>query len=174
MDAISLLKQDHQEVSALFEKYESAEDEKSEIAAEVCNLLTVHARIEEEIFYPAAREALESDQDGEDLLDEAEVEHATAKELIAQIEAANGADHLFDAKVKVLGEYVKHHVKEEESELFPKLKNAKLDLETLGKQLKARKTELLSALAEQEDDDAVTGSPPPKAKSRARPTAGKR
>jgi len=176
MDAISLLKQDHQEVSALFEKFESAEDEKGDIAAEVCKLLTVHAQIEEEIFYPAAREALDSDEDGEDLLDEAEVEHASAKELIAQIEDADEGDHLFDAKVKVLGEYIKHHVQEEENELFPKVKKAKLDLETLGKQLKARKTELLSTMddQEEEDDGTRTKTPPPKAKSTTRPTSGKR
>jgi hemerythrin superfamily protein len=175
MDAITLLKQDHQEVSALFEKFESEQDEKGEIAAEICKLLTVHAQIEEEIFYPAAREALDSDEEGEELLDEAEVEHASAKELIAQIEDADEGDHLFDAKVKVLGEYIKHHVQEEEHELFPKVKKAKLDLEVLGKQLKARKTELLGTMEDQEEDDsAVTEVPPPKAKSTARPTSGKR
>jgi hemerythrin superfamily protein len=176
MDAISLLKQDHEKVSKLFEKFASAEEGKGEIAAEVCKLLTVHAQIEEEIFYPAARDALESDEQGEGLLDEAEVEHASAKELIAQIEEGDEGDHLFDAKVKVLGEYIKHHVQEEEGELFPKVKDTELDLETLGKELKARKTELLSTMEDQGDDDAIAADAPPRSKARGdgRPRTAKR
>jgi hemerythrin superfamily protein len=100
-------------------------------------MLTVHATIEEELFYPAARE----NSTEQDLLDEAEVEHASAKDLIAQIEGMDAGDELYDAKVKVLGEYIDHHVKEEE-ELFPKVKRAKLDLEALGGELAARKQEL--------------------------------
>jgi hemerythrin superfamily protein len=172
MDAISLLKQDHKEVSALFKKFESADSGKGDIAAEVCKLLTVHAQIEEELFYPAAREALENSEEGEDLLDEAEVEHASAKELIAQIEASEEGEHLFEAKVTVLGEYIKHHVEEEEKELFPKVSKTDLDLDTLGKQLKARKTELLGAMEDQEEEDVE--APGPKAKPAARPTAGRR
>ena len=132
MDAISLLKQDHREVSALFKKFESAKSGKGAIAAEVCKLLTVHAQVEEELFYPAAREALDDNEEGEDLLDEAEVEHASAKELIAQIQASEEDEDLFEAKVKVLGEYIEHHVKEEENELFPKVSKTDLDLEALG------------------------------------------
>jgi hemerythrin superfamily protein len=103
----------------------------------------VHATTEEEIFYPAAREAVDDD----DLLDEAEVEHASAKDLIAQIEAGSPSDPLYDAKVKVLGEYVRHHVKEEEGELFPKVKKAKVDLAELGLAIVARKEELLPEVA---------------------------
>ena len=142
MDAISLLTQDHREVSKLFDAFEREESDKAETATRVCRMLTVHAMIEEEIFYPAAREALADE--GDDLLDEAEVEHASAKELIAQIEAEGQDGDLFEAKVKVLGEYVRHHVKEEESELFPKVKAAELDLNALGKELENRKTALLS------------------------------
>ena len=100
--------------------------------------MTVHAQIEEEIFYPAAYDALEDD----DLLDEAEVEHASAKDLIAQIQASNPAEPLFDAKVKVLGEYVQHHVDEEEKELFPECRSSDMDLKGLGEQLRARKEQL--------------------------------
>jgi hypothetical protein len=102
----------------------------------------VHAQIEEEIFYPAAYEAL--DEDGNDLLDDAEVEHATCKALIAEIEAMKVGEPLLDAKVKVLGEYVKHHVEEEETELFPECKDAKMDLKALGEQLAIRKKELMA------------------------------
>jgi hemerythrin-like domain-containing protein len=102
----------------------------------------VHAQIEEEIFYPAAREALKE----QDLIDEATVEHASAKDLIAQIEQAQAGDELFDAKVIVLGEYIKHHVKEEHNEMFPKLKKTKLDLKALGEQLAERKEALMAEM----------------------------
>jgi len=147
-DAIALLSADHKEVDALFKEYEKlckadADDgEKGLLAAQICAMLTVHATIEEELFYPAARAALEDD--GQDLLDEAVVEHASAKDLIAQIEDANPGDELFDAKVQVLGEYIRHHVKEEETELFPKVKKAKADLVALGAALAGRKEELVS------------------------------
>ena len=143
-DAVTLLTTDHKEVKKLFESYEAlvrADTESSEkqaLALQICATLTVHATIEEEVFYPAAREGLEE----QDLLDEAEVEHASAKDLIAQIEGMEAGDELYDAKVKVLGEYIDHHVKEEEDELFPKVKRAKLDLEALGGELAARKHEL--------------------------------
>ena len=107
-------------------------------------MLTVHATVEEEIFYPAAREALGEE---EDLIDEADVEHATAKDLIAQIEGSSPAeDALFDAKVKVLGEYIAHHVKEEEGEMFPKAKKGKLDAAALGLEIAARKDELMAEM----------------------------
>jgi hemerythrin superfamily protein len=142
MDAISLLKQDHREVSELFDAFEKDDADKSEIASRVCRMLTVHATIEEEIFYPAAREALADE--GDDLLDEAEVEHASAKELIAQIEEEGQDGDMFEAKVKVLGEYIRHHVKEEESELFPLVKKADMDLDAIGSELQKRKTALLA------------------------------
>ena len=106
--------------------------------------LTVHAQIEEEIFYPAAREAL--GEEGEDLLDEAKVEHNSLKELIGHIEGSSPEDELFGAHVKVLGEYVKHHVKEEEGELFPKLRKSDMDLVEIGEQMAARKKELMSQM----------------------------
>jgi hemerythrin superfamily protein len=150
-DAIALLMADHREVDTLFKEYEKlckadADDgEKGLLAAQICAMLTVHTTIEEEIFYPAARAAL--DEDDQSLIDEAAVEHASAKDLIAQIEDSNPGDDLFDAKVQVLGEYIRHHVKEEEGELFPKVKKAKADLAALGEALSARKEELV---AEQE------------------------
>ena len=150
-DAIAMLSNDHKEVKALFKQYdqlveaEAADDEKVAIAAEICQMLTVHATVEEEIFYPAAREALGED---EDLIDEADVEHATAKDLIAQIEGSSpDEDSLYDAKVKVLGEYIDHHVKEEEGEIFPKAKKAKLDTAALGAEIAARKDELMNQLS---------------------------
>ena len=147
-DAIRLLTQDHDEVKALFEQYEDlveseADDsQKQEVAGLICQMLTVHAQIEEEIFYPAAREVL----DEQDLLDEADVEHASAKDLIAQIEGATPDDDHYDAKVKVLGEYIDHHVQEEENELFKAVKKAGLDLAQVGEELAARKAELVAAV----------------------------
>lgn len=147
-DAIALLKKDHADVKALFAEYkklcESDADgaAKQAVAMDICTQLTAHATAEEEIFYPAARA-----EQTDDLLDEAEVEHASAKDLIAQIEAMQPDDDLYDAKVTVLGEYIDHHVKEEEGELFPKAKSLGLDLQALGAQLQARKEELLAELA---------------------------
>ena len=110
----------------------------------MCQALTVHAQIEEEIFYSTAREAL--GDEGKDLLDEAKVEHETLKDLIEQIEGSDSDDDLFDAHVKVLGEYVKHHVKEEEGELFPNLRKSEMDLVEVGAQLAARKKELMAQM----------------------------
>lgn len=148
-DAIAMLTNDHKEVKALFKEYDKlveadAEDgERQALAEQICQMLTVHATVEEEIFYPAAREALGED---EDLIDEADVEHATAKDLIAQLEGSSPADTLFDAKVKVLGEYIEHHVKEEEGEIFPKAKKGKLDTAALGVEIAARKDELMAEM----------------------------
>lgn len=142
-DAIKLLKADHAEVSEMFDKYENGRQPKARKAAlaqKICAALTVHAQIEEEIFYPAAREA--GGKEVEDMLNEAEVEHGSVKELIAALEAGSPDDELFDAQVKVMGEWVKHHVKEEENELFPKIRKAGLDLEGVGAQLAQRKAEL--------------------------------
>lgn len=141
-DAIKLLKDDHREVKTWFKKYEALEDdaEKQALADKICLALTVHAQIEEEIFYPACREGIDDD----DLLDEAEVEHASAKQLIAEIKELKAGDRLFDAKVTVLGEYINHHVEEEEGEMFPESRDGDLDLKQLGAQLAARKAELLA------------------------------
>ncbi|AXB79044.1 hemerythrin domain-containing protein [Novosphingobium sp. P6W] len=145
-DAIKLLKDDHKEVKAYFKQYESLEDdaEKQALADKICIALTVHAQIEEEIFYPAARAAIDDD----DLLDEAEVEHASAKQLIAEIQAMKAGDRLFDAKVTVLGEYIDHHVEEEEKEMFPESRDSDLDLKELGLQLAERKTQLMAELGQ--------------------------
>ena len=151
-DATLLLSRDHAEVKKLFKQYdklaeaEADGDERQALARQICSMLTVHATVEEEIFYPAAREA-EVDSD---LLDEAEVEHASAKDLIAQIEAMGPDDELYDAKVKVLGEYIDHHVQEEEGEMFPKCRKADMDLAELAQQLSERKAELMEEVGEAE------------------------
>ena len=144
--AIELLKHDHDDVDKMFAQYEDIKDgdgqsEKEMLVSQICDALSVHAQIEEEIFYPAARRAL-NEEDGKDLLDEAAVEHQTLKDLIARLEAAPADDPLYDAGVKVLSEYVKHHVKEEETELFPKVKLSEMDLEAVGRKLAERKDQL--------------------------------
>lgn len=151
-DAIDLLIADHKEVKGLFKDYEklvkadAESEEKQALALQICAMLTAHATVEEELFYPEARSVLGDD---EDLVDEADVEHASAKELIAQIEAASPDDDAhYDAKVKVLGEYIDHHVKEEEGEMFPKLRKSELDLDAIGEEIAARKAELLGEDAE--------------------------
>ncbi len=144
-DAIRLLKADHDEVEALFAQYEKQKKkngDNSDLLQKICAALTVHAQIEEEIFYPAARDAL--DENGDELLDEAEVEHSSIKSLVEQLEAMVPGDELCDAKVKVLSEYVKHHVKEEEGEIFPKVKKTDLDLGARGMELAERKAELMT------------------------------
>ena len=151
-DAIKLLRDDHTEVTALFGKYEKArnrmsEDQKEQLAQQICQMLTVHTRIEEEIFYPACQEQVKG---AEDLLAEAKVEHQSAKDLIEQIEEGDAGSEEYDAQVRVLGEYVKHHVKEEQNELFPKVKKSKIDLKALGQQLAERKKSLM----EGEDEES--------------------
>lgn len=145
-DAIALLKQDHRAVEALFDQFEDAEEqEQSQLAERICNMLTVHAQIEEEILYPAAKQAFE-DEEEEDLVNEAAVEHQSAKDLIAKIEGMTPDDEVFEATVKVLSEYVKHHVKEEENELFPALKKAEVDLKEMGARLAERKFALMEEM----------------------------
>jgi len=145
-DATVLLERDHNEVKKLFKQYEKLSrneadgQERQALAAQICSMLTVHSTIEEEIFYPASREAGVE----EDLLDEAEVEHASAKDLIAQIQSMSPDDELYDAKVTVLGEYVNHHVEEEEGQMFPKCRRAKMDLAGLAQSLAERKSELMA------------------------------
>lgn len=144
-DAIAMLKADHGTVSDLFEEYEKATTSKKKMAlvAEICTELSVHTQIEEEIFYPAIKTALKDKL----LVPEATVEHAGVKDLIAQIEGVEPDGEMFDAKVKVLSEYVKHHVKEEQNEMFPKVKASSLDLVALGAQMATRKADLLAARA---------------------------
>jgi iron-sulfur cluster repair protein YtfE (RIC family) len=145
-DAIDLLKADHAEVSELFDKYENGRmtsAKKAAVAQKIAESLSVHAQIEEEIFYPAAREA--GGKEVGDLLDEAEVEHGSIKDLVATIEGGTPDDELYDAQVKVCSEWVKHHVKEEENELFPKIRKSGMDLEAVGEQLAARKEELIGS-----------------------------
>jgi hemerythrin superfamily protein len=145
-NALELLKHDHREVDKLFSQYEDIKDgaedpAKEELVSQICDALTVHAQIEETIFYPAARRAL-SQEDGQDLLNEAAVEHQTLKDIIARLEAAPTSDPLYDAGVKVLSEYTKHHVREEENELFPKVRSSDMDLQAIGQQLAERKQQL--------------------------------
>ena len=144
LDAIALLKEDHRKVEGLFEQFEKARkpDRKEALAKEICTELMVHASIEEEIFYPSCNSEVE-----EDLLNEAYVEHDGAKVLIAEISRGSSDDEFFDAKVKVLAEMIKHHVKEEEKRsegLFAQAKEAGLDMDALGERMQARKQELLA------------------------------
>ena len=139
MDAIAVLKADHKMVDEMFTQFENAksESQKRTLTNKIIMALKVHTQIEEEIFYPACRGEIE-----DDMLDEAKVEHNSAKQLMAEIEVMQPGDELYDAKVTVLGEYVRHHVQEEEKEMFPQARKADLDLKMLGEQLTARKTDL--------------------------------
>jgi hypothetical protein len=143
--ALELLKQDHREVEEWFDEYNELkedDDRKRALVEKICLALKVHAQIEEEIFYPQAREAINDN----DIVDEAIVEHATVKNLIGEIEAMKVGEELYDAKMRVLGEMVKHHIKEEEEELFPELEAAKMDLDAVGKKIAERKEELMSEM----------------------------
>lgn len=144
-DAIALLKADHEAVSQLFAEYDTTRSTATKVAlvAEICTALSVHAQIEEEIFYPAVKEALKDKL----LVPEAIVEHAGVKDLIAQLQGAKHDGEMYDAKVKVLSEYVKHHVKEEQTEMFPKAKAASIDMAALGERLAARQAELMAPAA---------------------------
>jgi hemerythrin superfamily protein len=143
--AISLLKKDHREVESMFDEYEQLEGDREKLALfnKIALALKVHTQVEEEILYPEERGEVE-----DDLLDEAYVEHAGAKKLIAEIEAMQPSDEFYDAKVKVLGEYIKHHVKEEEQPggLFSQAKKGDEDLDAMGERIKARMAELKAEL----------------------------
>jgi hypothetical protein len=143
--AITLLKKDHREVEGWFDEYEQLEADAEKLALfnKIALALKVHTRIEEEIFYPEERGEVE-----DDMLDEAYVEHDGAKKLIAEIEAMKPSDEYYDAKVKVLGEYIKHHVKEEEQPggIFAQAKKGDEDLEAMGERMKARKDELMAEM----------------------------
>lgn len=140
-----MLRADHKKVSALFGEYELARSmaKKKDLVTSICTELSVHAQLEEEIFYPAVKEALKDTE----LVPEATVEHATLKDLIAQVEGVSPEGEMFDAKIQVLAEYVKHHVKEEQTEMFPKAKKTSLDMHALGARMATRKSELLAARA---------------------------
>ena len=142
-DAIALLKEDHQRVKKAFKEFEKMDHEDSEavkaLVTEVCQELKVHTMLEEELFYRAVRAAIDDD----DIMNEATVEHQSAKDLIEQLEKMEPDDPMYVAMFTVLGEYVMHHVEEEEGEMFPEAREADLDLKELGEQMKARKEELM-------------------------------
>ncbi|HZP99440.1 MAG TPA: hemerythrin domain-containing protein [Reyranella sp.] len=145
LDAVTLLKDDHRTVERLFGQFEKAHDDdrKAELAKQICTALTVHAMIEEEIFYPSCHGKIEE----EDMLDEAYVEHDGAKVLISELSQSSPDDEFFHAKVNVLAEMIKHHVKEEEKRgtgVLAQAKKAKLDLDDLGRRLMQRKEELMA------------------------------
>jgi hemerythrin superfamily protein len=154
-DAIALLMADHKKVKKLFSdfdklKEEGSDEDKVAIVDQICSELKIHTELEEEIFYPTVRNAI----DDSELMDEALVEHAGAKDLIAQLEDASPDDDLYDAKVTVLGEQIDHHVKEEEGDMFPKAKKAKVDTEALGATMLKRKMELMEKMGMSADDDS--------------------
>jgi hemerythrin superfamily protein len=144
MDAIALLTEDHENVKALFEQFENLGDRarasKRKLATQICEELIKHTTVEEEIFYPAVRNALGKDE--QDMMDEALVEHQAAKDLIEQILGMEPSEELYDAKVKVLSEMIDHHVEEEEKEMFKKARESRLDLEDLGQQISERKASI--------------------------------
>lgn len=144
-DAVALLKADHEAVSQLFAEYEKTRSvpNKKALVAKICTALSVHAQIEEEIFYPAVKAALKDKL----LVPEATVEHAGVKDLISQLKGLEPDGEMYDAKVKVLSEYVKHHVKEEQNEMFPKAKASSIDMAELGARMAARKVDLMDQAA---------------------------
>lgn len=154
--ALELLTSDHRKVERLFQMYEDekeGEDEtRRDLAQKICGELTVHAQVEEELFYPWLKENM----DEMDKIEEAYVEHAGAKDLIAQIQGASEVDDTYDAKVKVLSEYIKHHVKEEENEIFPEVKDQQEALDELGQEMAARKAELMEQMGLEQDDEEAT------------------
>jgi hemerythrin superfamily protein len=168
-DALDLLVLEHRDAEAMFDQFETVDDaaQQLQVARRICLALTIHTMIEEALVYPVARQAL--GEDGADLLDEAEVEHASAKILIAEIEAMTPRDPLFKAKVTVLGEYVKHHVQEEENQLFPRLRACDLDFYALGAELVEHKVALLIVQRATVPAGASRGrAKPPRAKARSK------
>jgi hemerythrin-like domain-containing protein len=151
-DAAKLLTEDHRKVQKMFQEFKKLGDddteEKEELVRTACTELTIHAMIEEEIFYPALRGEIKDSS----LLDEANVEHTVAKQLIGELEEMTPDEELYDAKFTVLGEYVNHHIAEEEKELFPQAKRAKVDMQAIGQQLDKRKQELLEKMAVDVDE----------------------
>lgn len=141
-DAVALLRADHKQVSTLFAQFDKARTSarKQQIVAEICLELSVHTQIEEEIFYPALKQALKDRK----LIPEAVIEHGTLKSLIADVENVEPDGEMYDARIRVLAEYVEHHVAEEHKEMFPQAKASKLDLKALGERMAARKAELIA------------------------------
>jgi len=164
---LELLKEDHKQVKKHFRDFDKMEPQDDpqaceELVRRTCSELTVHATLEEELFYPAARNALQG-KEGEDLIDEAEVEHNSAKQLMAELEGMQPDDPKFKATFTVLGEYVKHHVKEEESEMFEKIERAKIEWEPLLQDMRRRQQELkqengLVEAAEPEMEEEMQGA----------------
>jgi hemerythrin superfamily protein len=165
--ALELLMADHRTVEELFDRFEQEkggdEGARRELAQRICDELTVHAQVEEELFYTWLRENL--DEDDIELVEEAQVEHNTAKDLIAQLEGASDIDEQYNAKVKVLGEYIRHHVNEEENEIFPKVRDMHEELDELGQEVAARKGELKEEMgieveesAEAQEEDEMRAS----------------
>ena len=159
--AIELLETDHRKVEMLFEQYEQEkegdEETRRSIAERICKELTAHAQLEEELFYPWLREHL--DEEEMEMLEEAYVEHASAKALIAQIESGGEIDAAYDAKVKVLQEYIKHHVEEEENEIFEAVGEDSEELDELGQEMHARKAELMEQLGLADDEKMQMAAP---------------
>ncbi len=144
-DALSLLMADHKRVATLFAEFDKlkedgSDDDKSAVVQRICQELSVHCELEEGIFYPAVRKAI----DDKELMDESLIEHAGATDLVAQLEAADPEDDLYDAKVTVLAEQVDHHVQKEEKAMFPQAKRSGVDTMALGAKMLARKVELLA------------------------------
>ena len=158
-NALEMLKQDHREVEMLFKEFEKLEQDGEgaveQVIATACTELKIHDKLETEVFYPAVRERAQNEE-VEDLLNEAEVEHTSVRTLIETIEGMSPSDEKRNAHFTVLMEYVKHHVKEEEKEMFPKLKQLDIDFQQLGQELKERKAELMGEMGvelEEESED---------------------
>jgi hemerythrin superfamily protein len=163
-DAIALLEADHDKVLELFDKFEDLKDseahkEKQALVADACRELTLHTSLEEEVFYPAVRAAVDDD----DLMNEALVEHDGAKSLIDDLEHMDAGDAMFNAKFTVLAENVRHHVKEERNEMFPKVRATDVNLKALGQKMRARKEQLMKG-----NGSAAAKSRPVRRKSRAK------
>ncbi|MGZ9187675.1 MAG: hemerythrin domain-containing protein [Candidatus Binatia bacterium] len=165
-NATQMLRQDHKKVNALFDKFEQgkAGDAKRRLAKQAMNELKVHAQVEEEIFYPAVKKAI----DASELVDEAEKEHQAAKSLISQLEKAGVQDNGeadFDAKFTELMQAIQHHVEEEEGEMFPQVEDSELDLAALGARMMKRKQELSKGVELNKPKSATRSKSPSKAQS---------
>lgn len=177
-EVLEMLKEDHKKAKKAFRDFEKLDAEQdadacAAIVQQTCAELTLHATLEEECFYPAVRQALADDAD---LLDEAEVEHQSAKDLIEKLQGMQPGDAKFAASFTVLGEYVAHHVKEEESEMFPKLTRAKIDWDALSDQMSARRAELEEQLLPEpaEDEQGTRGTTTRASASTRGASAGRR
>jgi hemerythrin superfamily protein len=165
-DAIAILTADHKKVRKLFSEFkrlhaQNRDEEKSALVEQVCNELTIHAELEQEILYPAVRKAIKDS----DLMDEALVEHAEARNLIAQLQGMDPEHELYDAKVAVLAEQIEHHLREEEGKMFPRVRKAKLDTAHLGLQMRQHKAALLKGMGIADSAAESAGTDPSAAKS---------